>query len=87
MISAAESVQLRCVAVVNGRTATGLVPVRRDLWEEMSEAERDEWRMTARREFQRASRVQLGVELTDEEISAVRVLEGDEMYDPIPVAR
>ncbi|MEU4133672.1 hypothetical protein [Streptomyces wuyuanensis] len=43
--------------------------------------------MTARREFQRASRVQLGVELTDEEISAVRVLEGDEMYDPIPVAR
>lgn len=78
-------IELRCVAEVGGRTATGLLPVRQADWDNADETRRDELRALARREFQRAARVQLGVELTDEQISDVRVRPSTEPPYPIPV--
>ena len=80
-------IHLRCVGVVNGRTATGLAPVPGQLWDEISEDEREKFCDVARREFQRAARVQLGVELADEEVHGLRVVRATDPVDPIPVVR
>lgn len=79
--------ELLCVAVVNGRTATGRASVPADSWESADGQKREGFRAQARWDFQRAASNQLGVDLADEEVSELPVTVVPDVAEPIPVVR
>jgi hypothetical protein len=70
-----DTINLRCVAEVvgDGRTATGLVPITRQLWETADQEQRDRFMSEAREQFRQAVQRQLGYELLDEDVALVPV--------------
>lgn len=75
-----DTMVLRCVAEVvgDGRTATGQVPITRELWETSSPDRRDEFRAEAREQFRQAVQRQLGYKLLAEDVALVPVTVDDE---------
>ena len=65
--------ELLCVAEIDGRTATGAVPIDRELWGEADEETREVFRQKARAQFRRAAAVQLGVELSEGDVASLPV--------------